>query len=93
MAWLSSFSHPEGYKTISRDSVRLMIALFIRLLYPLPRISMRPASNMIPAKIDRNREIFERYTTGTPAKILATEFNISVRRVNRLIARFWLKGS
>jgi len=48
---------------------------------------------MIPAKIDRNREIFERYTTGTPAKILATEFNISVRRVNRLIARFWLKGS
>jgi len=83
----------QGYQATLRDSVRMTIVLFIRLLYPFPRASTLPASNMIPMKVDRNREIFDRYTQGTPAQTLADEFSISVRRVNRLISRFRLKGS
>lgn len=83
--------HPEGYQTISCASLRLTISLFLNLLYPLPRASMFPASNAIPAKTDRNREIYDRYIAGERALTLAQEFRISVRRVNRLITR--LKGS
>ena len=55
--------HPEGYQTTLRDSIWLAIAVFKKLLYPLPRATMLPASSMIPTKVDRNQEIYDRYIT------------------------------
>ncbi len=47
---------------------------------------------MIPAKTERNQEIFRRYMDGKRAVDLAKEFGISVRRVNRLIRRYLNRG-
>ena len=88
MSWLSRDVHPEGYQAILRDTLRLSINIFKLLIYPLPRASMLPASAAIPEKVDRNLEIYKRYSTGERAQNLADEFGISVRRVNWLIDRF-----
>ena len=56
-------------------------------MYPAPRTSMLPASAAIPEKVDRNQEIYKRYTAGERVQELASEFGISVRQVNRLINR------
>ncbi len=53
---------------------------------------VRPASSMIPAKTERNREIIRRYLAGERAEDIAQEFGISVRRVNRLIRRYLDRG-
>ena len=79
---------PVGYRAILRESLRAAISLFKTLLYPDPRTSALPASAKIPANIERNREIYNRYLAGERAQKLADEFGISVRRVNWLINRF-----
>ena len=43
---------------------------------------------MIPPKTKRNEEIIRRYMAGERAVDLADEFEISVRRVNRIVRRF-----
>jgi len=43
---------------------------------------------MIPPKTARNQEIVHRYFAGERAVDLADEFEISVRRVNRIIRRY-----
>ena len=75
------FLHPDGYQTILRDTLRVAISVFKLLMYPTPCTSMLPASAAIPGKVDRNLEIYKRYTAGEHAQILADEFGISVRRV------------
>jgi Mor family transcriptional regulator len=51
-----------------------------------------PVTDMIPEKAWRNREIVRRYMAGERAIDLASEFRISVRRVNRLIRRYLNRG-
>jgi Mor family transcriptional regulator len=47
---------------------------------------------MIPAKTLRNLEIVRRYLAGERTADLAKEFEISIRRVNRLIRRHLDRG-
>jgi Mor family transcriptional regulator len=69
-------------------AVRQMLAQLYRGMIE----SNVPVSDMIPEKDQRNQEIFTRYTAGERAVDLAREFEISVRRVNRLIRRYLDRG-
>ena len=51
-----------------------------------------PVSDMIPEKDVRNQAIYHRYLAGERAVDLASEFEISVRRVNKLIRRYLTRG-
>ena len=80
--------HPEGLEVRSRDS-SLYAALFVlRVFYLRLQLSSTPRSSMIPPKTRRNEEIIQRYLAGERAVDLADEFEISVRRMNRIIRRF-----
>jgi hypothetical protein len=46
------------------------------------------ASSMIPPKTQRNQQIVQRYLSGERAVVLAEEYGISVRRVNRLVRHY-----
>ncbi len=83
---------PEGYETTSRDSMGLAMEIVLWIMYAYMPKPTRPASSMIPAKTQRNREIIRRYMAGERAIDLAQEFGISVRRVNRLIRRYLDRG-
>ncbi len=54
--------------------------------------AIAPITDMIPEKEWRNQEIIRRYLAGERAVDLAREFGISVRRVNRLIRRYFNRG-
>jgi hypothetical protein len=47
-----------------------------------------PVTDLIPEKDVRNRAIYRKYLAGERAVDLASEFEISVRRVNKLIRRY-----
>ena len=47
---------------------------------------------MIPEKDVRNQAIYRRYLAGERAVDLASEFEISVRRVNKFIRRYLNRG-
>ena len=47
-----------------------------------------PVTDEIPEKDQRNFEIYTRYMNGERAVDLATEFHVSVRRVNKLVRRY-----
>jgi hypothetical protein len=83
-----TFLHPEGYRGILRDTLRVAILVLKSMLDSISHISTLPASAKIPANTDRNREIYNRYMTGERAQKLADDFGISVRRVNWLITHF-----
>ncbi len=68
------------------------VAVVLRLMYADKTILDKPASSMIPPKTERNQEIVRRYLAGERAVDLATEFGISVRRVNKLIRRYLNRG-
>jgi len=51
-----------------------------------------PVSDMLPEKDVRNQAIYHRYLAGERAIELASEFEISVRRVNKLIRRYLNRG-
>ena len=53
---------------LETSTLRVAIAIFKLLMYPLPRASMLPASAAIPEKVDRNLEVFTRYIAGERAK-------------------------
>jgi len=46
-----------------------------------------PVNDMIPEKVQRNQEIYDRYMAGERAVDLAKKFGVSVRRINRNIRR------
>ena len=80
--------HPEGLEVRSRDS-SLYVAMFVlRVFYLKLQLSSIPRSSMIPPKTRRNEELIQRYLDGERAVDLADEFEISVRRVNRIIRQF-----
>ncbi len=84
--------HPEGFGNLSSAKVRSSVRAMVTLLYrniPLPE---NPLSDIPPVKLDRNRELYERYKAGERVADLAREYGISVRRTNRLIKRFATKG-
>jgi DNA-directed RNA polymerase specialized sigma24 family protein len=83
---------PEGYQPTSRDSMGIAVATVIRIMYGNRTRSEKPASSMIPRKTQRNQEIVRRYLAGERVADLATEFGISIRRVNRLIHRYLNRG-
>jgi DNA-binding CsgD family transcriptional regulator len=66
----------------------IAVATVFRILYDGIPNSDKPASSLIPPKQQRNEEIVRRYLAGERAADLASEFGISVRRVNRLIRRY-----
>ena len=83
---------PEGYERTSRDSMGFAVATVLGIMYgdrPKPE---KPASSMIPPKVQRNQEIVQRYLAGERVVDLASEFGISVRRVNRLVRRYLDRG-
>ena len=83
---------PEGFGGIPPASPSTAAAIVLRLLYkdrPLPK---SPVSDIPPLKVDRNQEIYNHYMAGECAVDLAKEFGISVRRVNRLIRRYFDRG-
>jgi Mor family transcriptional regulator len=68
------------------------VALILQLLYADQRLSDKPVTDIPPAKLERNRAIYERYLRGEKAADLAREFGVSVRRINKLIRRFESRG-
>jgi Mor family transcriptional regulator len=70
----------------------LAVATVLWMMYGNQPIPEKPASSMIPTKMQRNQEIVRRYLAGERAVDLAKEFGISVRRVNRLIRRHLDRG-
>jgi hypothetical protein len=57
-------------------------------LYRVMSEADAPLTNMIPEKDVRNQAIYHRYMAGERAVDLASEFGISVRRVNRIIRSY-----
>jgi hypothetical protein len=70
----------------------LAVATVLWIMYGDQPKPDKPASSMIPTKIQRNQEIVRRYLAGERAADLAKEFGISIRRVNRLIHRYLNRG-
>ena len=66
----------------------IAVAVVLRIMYGDKPAPVKPASSMIPPKIQRNQEIIQRYLAGERAIDLAEEYGISVRRVNKLIRRY-----
>jgi len=67
----------------------LAVEIVLCVMYADRPKPTRPASSMIPTKTQRNQEIIQRHLAGERAADLAMEFGISVRRVNRLISRYF----
>jgi len=65
----------------------IAVAIVLWMMYGDRQNPTKPASSMIPPKVERNQEIVRRYLAGKRAVDLAEEFGISVHRVNRLIRR------
>ncbi len=80
--------HPEGYETISRDSLFRIVERVLVAFYQNRPLPTKPASSLIPEKRNRNLEIVQRFLAGERAVDLAQEFGISVVRVNRLVRRY-----
>jgi Mor family transcriptional regulator len=59
----------------------------VQTLYKGMPLPTNPASSTIPSKTERNNMIYERYMAGEKAVDLASEYGVSVRRINRLILR------
>ena len=68
------------------------VATVLWIMYAEKPKPDKPASSMILPKIQRNQEIVRRYLAGERAVDLEKEFGISVRRVNRLIRRYFDRG-
>jgi Mor family transcriptional regulator len=66
----------------------LAVATVLWVMYRDSPKPDKPASSMIAPKSQGNQEIVRRYLEGERAIDLAEEYEISVRRVNRLIRRF-----
>ncbi|CAG1014838.1 hypothetical protein ANRL4_05324 [Anaerolineae bacterium] len=79
--------HPEGYETLSRDSLFRIVERVLAAFYQDRPLPSKPASSLIPEKQSRNLEIVQRFLAGERAADLAQAFGISVRRVNRLVRR------
>ena len=93
LLWLSNglvvgFLHPEGLEIISRDKFVFSVTLVLKVFYFEVTAPTVPVSSMIPVKVDRNRELIERFLAGERAVDLAGAFGISVRRVNRIVRRY-----
>ncbi|MCC6973570.1 MAG: helix-turn-helix domain-containing protein [Anaerolineae bacterium] len=89
---LAEDAHPEGYETLSRDSLFRIVERVLAAFYQNRPLPTKPASSLIPEKRNRNLEIVQRYLAGERAVDLAQEFGISVRRVNRLVRRYQSRG-
>ncbi len=80
--------HPAGLETISSGSMVLAIRRVLAQLYRGMIEVDKPVNDIIPEKDVRNQAIYQRYLAGERAVDLANEFEISVRRVNKLIRRY-----
>jgi Mor family transcriptional regulator len=89
---LSILAHPAGLETISSASMSQAIRRVLAQLYRGMIEADAPMSDMIPEKDARNQAIYHRYLAGERAVDLANEFEISVRRVNKLIRRYLNRG-
>jgi hypothetical protein len=83
---------PEGFESISSATPSQAVTIILRLLYKDQPLPAKPVSDIPPLKADRNQEIVRRYLAGERAVDLAKEFEVSVRRVNRLIRRYLDRG-
>lgn len=77
---------------IPSASMSLAVQRVLTQLYRGIEEAIALVTDMIPEKEWRNQEITRRYLAGERAVDLAREFGISVRRVNRLIRRYFSHG-
>ena len=70
----------------------LAVRCVIAQLYRGMIVTSARVTDMIPEKEARNRAIYHRYLAVERAVDLANEFEISVRRVNKLIRRYVNRG-
>jgi hypothetical protein len=75
---------PGGFGNISSATPSQAVAIILRLLYKDQSLPAKPVSDILPPKAGRNHEIVQRYLAGERVVDLAKEFEVSVRRVNRL---------
>src|SRR5437763_12580132 len=88
---------PEGFGARARSLVppmpdipRCMRRVIERTYRGLPLPNPQQFQHL--SQEDRNQEIYHRYIAGERTADLAKEFRISVRRVNRLIRRYFDRG-
>ena len=83
MAWLSSFSHPEGFQPWRVYKLPEAIDCMIRLIEWLYQDVIEPEPMVYQhySPVERNAEIVRRYLAGESSAKLAHEFSISDRRV------------
>ena len=80
MAWLS------GFCTRRATGPYYVLAL-LSLLYGEAPTSGQPITRLIPAKVDRDLEIYLRYQAGSRVTDLANAFGVSVQRIYVVIRR------
>jgi hypothetical protein len=78
---------PEGFEDSSSASIERAVRRILRLLYAGMDIPAHAVNDFVPAKEERNREIYRRFLAGVRAVDLAELYNVSLQRVYALIRR------